>query len=274
MSTDVVLANIEVHTRLAATYDLQEPHYRPENQVKVRRNLEGLAQRCGGGKLLDLGCGTGFIIRLARDLFSEVHGVDITPAMLERVDTSSGNVYLHKSVAETLPFADEEFGMVSAYSFLHHVKDYRVVLKQSHRVLQPGGIVYIDLEPNKLFWDTMTALADVPSDQLRSYVQVARDSVTSTDAKVEQEFGIRQETFRLAEYTKAVLGGFDPRTVGQEIKALGFRSCDVQLEWYVGQAQVMHGQSFEEAEKIESYLRAISPLSDHLFKYVRLILVK
>jgi ubiquinone/menaquinone biosynthesis C-methylase UbiE len=274
MTSPVIRANIEVHTRLAATYDRDEPHYRPENQAKVRRVLEGLRRRSGGGKMLDLGCGTGFLLRLAHDLFAEVHGVDVTAAMLERVDTSAGNVFLHNTPAEHLPFPDGTFDLVTAYSFLHHLEDYRRVLREAWRVLRPGGLFYADLEPNKLFWDQMAALAAVPAAELPPWVLQARDSVLATDARVERERGIPQATFQQAEYTKAILGGFDPRLLPEEARALGFSTCEVRLEWYVGQAAVMHGRSFTEAEQVEDYLRSVAPLSDHLFKYVRFVLGK
>ena len=83
---DVIAANIEVHTRMASTYQSNEPHFRPENRAKVRGVLETLAARAGGGRLLDVGCGTGFVIDLARDLFRRIDGVDVTPAMLQRVE--------------------------------------------------------------------------------------------------------------------------------------------------------------------------------------------
>jgi ubiquinone/menaquinone biosynthesis C-methylase UbiE len=274
MTTEVIQANIDVHTRLAASYDRAEPHFRPENQAKVRRQLQDLRGRCPGGKMLDLGCGTGFLIRLAHDLFAEVHGLDVTPAMLERVDTSPGNVFLHNAPAEQLPFADETFDLVAAYSFLHHLEDYRRVLREAQRVLRPGGLFYADLEPNKLFWDRMTALASAPAEELAPWVLQARASVLGTDVRVEREYGIPQAIFRRAEFTKAVLGGLDPRQLPQDTRELGFRTCEVRLEWYVGQALVMHGRSFAEAERVEDYLRAIAPLSDDLFKYVRLVLGK
>ena len=74
MSSDVIRANVEVHSRMVEVY-AKEPHFRPENQAKVRGVLADLRTRAKGGKLLDLGCGTGFIINLARDLFDEIHGV-------------------------------------------------------------------------------------------------------------------------------------------------------------------------------------------------------
>jgi ubiquinone/menaquinone biosynthesis C-methylase UbiE len=274
MTSEVVRANIDVHTCMAESYDRVEPHFRAENQAKVRRQLEVLRARCGGGRMLDLGCGTGFLIRLAHDLFDEVHGLDVTPAMLARVDTSPGNVVLHTAPAEQVPFRAETFDLVTAYSFLHHLEDYPRVLREAHRVLRPGGLLYADLEPNRLFWDRMAALAAAPDHELAPWVVQARDSVLATDARVEREYGIPRDTFRRAEYTKAVLGGLDPRHLPRQSRDLGFAACDVRLEWYLGQAQVMHGRSFADAERVDEYLRAIAPLSDDLFKYIRLVLMK
>jgi ubiquinone/menaquinone biosynthesis C-methylase UbiE len=267
----IVAANVEVHTRMAATYNAQEPHFRPENRAKVRRVLESLRARTKGERLLDLGCGTGFIIDLAKDLFREVHGVDVTKAMLDRVDRSSGNVQLHLGLAEQLPFPDATFDMVSAYSFIHHTEDYWKVLREACRVLVPGGICYVDCEPNRLFWRAMSA---TPAEGLPPRVAKARASVLETDARVEKEFGIPAETFNQAEYSKAILGGVDPREIDERSKELGFSSCAVRFEWFVGQAEVMHGQSFADAETVDAFLRSIAPLSDHLFKYVQVVLVK
>lgn len=272
--SSVVDANVEVHTRMAGTYNELEPHFRPENQAKVRAVLERLAARVGGGKLVDVGCGTGFILHLARDLFREIHGVDVTQAMLDRVDRSSGNIELHRGPAEELPFGDASVDMVSAYSFIHHTEDYWAVLREAARVLRPGGLLYIDLEPNKAFWDRMSELprGDVPG--LSAMVRRGRDSVVATDEQVEKDFGIPQETFRQAEYSKSILGGIDAREVERRAPELGFSRCETRFEWFLGQAEVMHGRSFEEAARIEEYLRGVAPLSDHLFKYLQFVLVK
>jgi ubiquinone/menaquinone biosynthesis C-methylase UbiE len=275
MASDIMRANIEIHTRMAQTYTVSQPHFRPENQAKVQRTLSDLAARCGGGRLLDIGCGTGFIIHLALPFFRKIDGVDITEAMLKQIDINSGKVQLHNTPAERLPFPDGSFDMVSAYSFIHHVEDYRVVLREASRVLRRGGICYIDLEPNKQFWQKMAELSpseDLP--ELPRIVKKARDSVTQTDAKVQQQFGIAKEVFNQAEYGKSVLGGIDPQAIYQEFRSLGFSHCSVRYEWFLGQGDVMHGQSPEDAGKIEAYLRSISPLSDHLFKYVQIVFTK
>jgi ubiquinone/menaquinone biosynthesis C-methylase UbiE len=274
MSIDVIAANIEVHTRMADAYNRNEPHYRPENRAKVRAKLERM-HRFGQGRLLDLGCGTGFIIDLAKDLFEQIDGVDITQAMLDKVDVSNGNVLLHRCAAESLPFADASFDVVTAYAFLHHLEDYSKVLREAHRVLKPGGGMYVDLEPNKLFWEAMVRLERLGRDSGYSDIVLKEiESVLHTDSRVQGEFGIDKETFNRAEYTKSILGGIDPYRFSEECRGLGFRSCDIVFEWFLGQGAVMHGQSLEAAATVEAYLRRILPLSAECFKYLQFVLAK
>jgi ubiquinone/menaquinone biosynthesis C-methylase UbiE len=271
--TSTIQANIDVHTRMVERYNLDEPHFRPENQAKVRAVVESLARRVGGGRLLDVGCGTGFLINLAKGLFQTIDGIDVTPAMLDRVDTSGGNVTLHVGAAEVLPFDDGTFDMASSYAFMHHVADHRAILREVSRVLRKGGLFYIDLEPNKLFWQRMVELEGVGG----AYSDiVAREinSVLHTDESVEEEFGIASQTFRDAEPIKSVLGGFDPYEFARDARECGFSDCEITLDWYLGQGAVLHGQSEGDMHLIDAYLRRVLPLSAHLYKYIRFVCVR
>jgi ubiquinone/menaquinone biosynthesis C-methylase UbiE len=276
MKSEVIAANIEVHTRMADSYNREEPHFRPENRAKVRAKLERL-KSAGGNALLDLGCGTGFIIDLARDLFGEIHGVDVTQAMLDKVDTSRGNISLHNAPAESLPFQDDYFDIITAYAFIHHVEDYIKVLREALRVLKPGGLIYIDLEPNRLYWSAISDLerrSPAGDPGVSAIVAKEIDSVLHTDDRVQKDFGIAEEVFNKAEFTKSILGGIDPWDFPRQCKEVGFSRCDVSFEWFLGQGAVMHGQSFSEAVTVETYLRNVLPLSAHLFKYLQFVLTK
>ena len=273
MNKPVLDANIEVHTRMVERYDAEEPHFRPENQEKVRGRLKALRSRVPGGKLLDVGCGTGFIIHLAVGTFDEIHGVDITPAMMQRVRTDLGNITLHQAPAEKMPFADASFDAVTAYSFVDHVADQGAPLREVARVMRPGGIFYADLIPSRLFW---RALSPLSADKSRRYSDiVAREAemVTANDRKVEQQFGIAADLFRRAEPGKEA-GGIDPAQFRATALASGFSACEVSFDWFLGQGAVMHGQSSADAATVETYLRRVSPLADHLFKYVYFHAVK
>jgi ubiquinone/menaquinone biosynthesis C-methylase UbiE len=273
----VVQSNIEVHTRMADSYAREEPHYRPENQSRVKANLMRIAARAGTDRMLDIGCGTGFVIDLMRDTFLEIHGIDATRAMLDRVDRTGGNVILHEGLAESLPFEDETFDLVTAYSVFHHLADHRPVLAEAHRVLRPGGVLYVDLEPNRMFWQAMENLELDYADKLDSLDEVvAREirAVRHIEDDVHERFGIEPDVFRSAEYIKAHFGGFDVHEFERDARRAGFQSCESTYEWFLGQAQLMHGESFNAARTTETHLRRLLPLTASLFKYLRFELAR
>jgi len=273
MKTKIIDANIEVHTKMVNSYN-DEPHFKQENQDKVKNILKDLQIKTNSKKLLDIGCGTGFILNLAKDLFEELHGLDVTQAMLDKVDISSGNIFLHNGIAEKLPFEDESFDIATSYAFLHHLEDYRCVLKEALRVLKKDSLYYIDLDPNRHFWKEMDTLERSEGIQYSSMVKKEIDSVLHTDDKVMEEFGISQDIFNNAEYTKSILGGIDPEELCTVALELGYSEANFEYTWFLGQGTIMHEHSFEEAEAINSYLQSIMPLSKHLYKYVKIILKK
>lgn len=271
---DVFKANIEVHTKMADTYNIREPHFFPENQAKVRKVLEEIHPN-PGGKLLDVGCGTGFIINLAKDLFDEIHGVDATEAMLSKVDVSCGNICLHNINAEKLPFADGNFDVVTAYAFLHHLQDYKQVLREVFRVIKDGGCFYVDLEPNRMYWEMAERYRSKKTSGARSaIVKQEIDSVCHTDSKVRKEFGIEENVFNAAEYIKSTYGGLDAEQFTKELKETGFGDVKVSYQWYAGQGKIIHEQSNKDSSIIEKYLNDVLPFSESLFKYLRFVAIK
>ena len=269
---DVRDANILVHSRMAAQYNEREPHFRAENQAEVRARLQHLREEFGG-RLLDLGCGTGFIIDLAADLFDDVRGIDLTPAMLARVKPRP-NVQVYTGDAAHLPFDAAEFDVVSAYSFFHHLQDLDPVLGEAHRVLREGGCLYVDLEPNRYFWLNAMSVRDAvgPSTSALARDEVA--SVLDTSARVEAEFGIPADVFDLAEYNKSITGGIDPDEFAAKAKRAGFGRVEVTYEWFGGQGRILHGVSAAAAAHVDDYLRQALPLSRGLYKYLRFRAIK
>src|SRR3954462_10972381 len=88
LTQKVIEANIAVHSKLAGQYQQCEPHFRPENVAKVERHLVELVKETRAQKMLDLGCGTGFRINIARPHLRHIIGVNVTAAVVERVDKS------------------------------------------------------------------------------------------------------------------------------------------------------------------------------------------
>lgn len=263
----VLEANIAVHTAMAADYDRTQPHYRPENVARVSEALRLLADETGGGSLLDLGCGTGFIINIAKSHFRRVVGVDVTQAMLDRVDTSGGNIELWNGRTEDLPYADGEFDVCTAYSYLHHLPDLRPTLAEAARCLRVGGRFFSDQDPNRAFWTLMTTLRGSPVAE--GFVAREVSAVTHTAEDQAAEAGVGADEVALAEYQKVYLGGLDPHDVIEAFRDCGFASAAVRYEWFLGQGKVLHEQSSQHAAVVENYLREALPASAPLFKYLR-----
>lgn len=263
---EVLAANIAFHTALAEDYDRNQPHFRPENVERVDAILRRMAEQTGGGSLVDLGCGTGFVLNLAKRHFGRVVGVDVTPAMLERVDTSGGNVETCLATTDALPFADGEFDACTAYGYLHHLYDLGPTFREAARVLRPGGRFFSDQDPNDLYWQHLSGLAGQAD--LDGFVQREVISVVETDELAAHETHLSAAEVQLAEFQKMRLGGLHAEDVVEKLRGAGFAEAEHRYEWYLGQGVVVHERGAETNETVESYLREALPASAPLFKYV------
>ena len=93
------------------------------------------------GKLLDVGCGTGFVLKKAKDEGFDVKGIDPSSGMLEKAKEKHGfeNGDLIEASANSIPFKDNTFDVVLATGSLIHISDIDPTAKEMARVLKPGG---------------------------------------------------------------------------------------------------------------------------------------
>jgi 2-polyprenyl-3-methyl-5-hydroxy-6-metoxy-1,4-benzoquinol methylase len=269
----VLQANVQVHTALAHEYNGCQPHYRPENISYVEGKLRSVVKQTSAKRLLDLGCGTGFMIDIAKRHVPEIHGVDVTEAMLGRVDTT-GSALIKLFAADTGSFRVEEraYDVVTAYSFLHHLYNIEPTVSTAYKALRPGGVFYADLEPNYYFWEGIAAL-----DKNREYDAVVKreiQSVLSTDEELFTAYAIDKDLFNHAEYSKNILGGFREEELIAALTRAGFSEVHVFYYWFLGQAGLVNDERFDRrvrlqmAETFSETLARGLPLTRSMFKYL------
>lgn len=100
-----------------------------------------------GKRALDVGCGAGQHTRWMAQAGADVIGIDPGEQQLAKaraVEPAGTEKYL-KATAEALPVADQSIEIVVFFNSLHHVPvdGMEQALVESHRVLIPGGTLYI-----------------------------------------------------------------------------------------------------------------------------------
>ncbi|MEM9197353.1 MAG: class I SAM-dependent methyltransferase [Pseudomonadota bacterium] len=92
-----------------------------------------------GKTALDIGCGEGQLVRLARADGIEASGLDVTPALLERARNLDPQGCYREGRAEALPFANASFELVLSCVALVDIPDIDRAIPEMARVLRPGG---------------------------------------------------------------------------------------------------------------------------------------
>lgn len=272
----VLDANKHVHSFLVNSGEYEKsPHFLPENKAKVRAILHQLINQLSHTeRMIDFGCGTGFILDLTHDLFREVVGVDITKDMMNKVDMSPGNIKLVESLAENTPFDNESFDLATAYSFMDHLYNYTDFLEESFRILRPGGIFYSDLNPNRDFISSVSEIELQNQSELSEVISKEIKGALHNGRYYKDEFGLDPTLLEKAEPIKTNCMGFCAIEVLEHAKKIGFTTCKVEYEWYANQGAVKHLQPEGDEQVIENYLKSMLPLSAGLFKYLRFIFIK
>jgi ubiquinone/menaquinone biosynthesis C-methylase UbiE len=131
--------------RLAPFYDLTVRLAMRERHIK--RRVIDLAELAAGQALLDVGCGTGTLALMARQLHPTVRvvGVDGDPVILRlarrKAEHTAADVRFDEAMAYALPYEERSFDAVVSTLAFHHLTLDQMdrTLSEVRRVLRPGG---------------------------------------------------------------------------------------------------------------------------------------
>lgn len=121
-----------------------------------------------GDRVLDVGCGNGYMLFRLIDKYTELYGIDIAPSRIEEArktvaekysDLPNRFYFYEGNLDKRMNFDSDFFDTIICIATLEHVYDVYLLIKEIHRILKPGGHVIVEV-PNiaylkyriKLLW--------------------------------------------------------------------------------------------------------------------------
>jgi ubiquinone/menaquinone biosynthesis C-methylase UbiE len=108
--------------------------------------------------VLDVGCGTGRLLRAAGASLPEAQlfGVDPAQGMVDVAQHLTPGAHIQRGLAESLPLPDASIELVFSTISFHHWQDQAQGVREIARVLRPGGhFILVDFAPPRVIWHLM-----------------------------------------------------------------------------------------------------------------------
>jgi 2-polyprenyl-3-methyl-5-hydroxy-6-metoxy-1,4-benzoquinol methylase len=123
-------------------------HNIEDKKLAGLKTVRDLAARLGRrGRLLDIGCGRGELLWAAREEGWEYEGCDPSSAYLEWARQNLG-ITAQLGTVEELNYPEGQFSAVTMGGIIEHLYDPLATLREIWRVLEPGGLLWLDA-PNE-----------------------------------------------------------------------------------------------------------------------------
>jgi len=115
---------------------------------EIRRRLHP------AGRFLDVGCGTGYFAGyLARKGFT-TFGCDL----FHESSMCEASLLAVGADAMNLPFTGSSFNGVGLFDIIEHMDEPAVALREAHRILKPGGFVFITVPASRALWSAIDVI--------------------------------------------------------------------------------------------------------------------
>ena len=122
----------------------------PEEAAKARsagyteRHVSRTAARLkpGGGRLLDIGCGYGRLLKAMQDYQGwELHGIDLNEAAVRYAREEVPVAVIGTNTVEEARYPDNSFDCIIMIGVLEHLKDPLAALRRVRQWAAPGGVI-------------------------------------------------------------------------------------------------------------------------------------
>ena len=147
-------------------YELEDKHWWFVGMRDIfYRSISGIYREDANLKILDVGCGTGIIIK-DLERFGKVVGIDIEDAALKFCQQRNiGKICLGDGV--NLPFKDATFDLVTVFSVVEHIQDDAGFIQELSRSCRDNGRIILSTSAFNFLWNEH----DVINEHKRRYTK-------------------------------------------------------------------------------------------------------
>lgn len=161
-----------------------------------------------GGRVLDIGCGTGEFTRIVAGRSTEVLGIDISPVMIETAVAKSRGFknieYRIEDVFETPE--DKPFDTIVTIAAMHHLLPD--VLPKVKTLLKPGGwFIVLDLFKEESITDYLMSAVSVPGNVLTRLIRTGRLELPPEEKEAWEEHAQHDHFMTIKELCSVYRGG-------------------------------------------------------------------
>ncbi len=110
-----------------------------------------------GKPFLDIGCGTGVLLRRLRETGFIPTGLDVNARALSYAASHTHGTLVRSSIGSYAP--KKPFAAAGAFDVIEHISDDAGVIARCHRLLERGGYIFLTVPAEPYLWSSIDTLS-------------------------------------------------------------------------------------------------------------------
>lgn len=220
---DVIRSNEVFYDKIASVYEKVDSRRNSGLDFQWLKSINKairnqLDEKFPGTKhvFVDAGAGSGFLAENAKEYFSDITLIDLSKAMLDRIDIPGARKI--QGDCSRMPLEPDSVHYVGAFATLHHLFDPEEFFREAYRVLATGGILYTDHDIEKSF----VSIFKLPLLIFRFFYDHGPKYIHACPES-------KMEDYEISEFHGGT--GLSGKVIVGQLKSIGFSKIRVEYHW-------------------------------------------